>query len=368
MSSNRIVVALNAALFLLLPAQPSQATPRTSGILRVAQAGGEPTPPGKSGEPKKPGAKNPGTKKPSKGKAGGEPTPKSSDEPTPKSSDEPTPKSSDEPGGKSPDEPGGKSPDEPGGKSPDEPGGKGAGEPGRRAGEPPAKVKPKGKTVSKFGVGFHIRATFLHPWTLGLFFDHSTPVNSMAFGGEFVYRRGSFDIIGSIDFGFYGPKDGNYLENGKNPTTEVDYIQFDGLNMLAFSVIFIKHHEILPWMSFVWGGGVGIGIVFGDMFRASAGPQGCDSETAGDETRCLVKGMDPSNPDKWLNDPANQGTEAQDNPGSPKRWKEDIWPVSPIVHLLVGLDFKISDMFSVRVDGGFRFPTFYVGATGHYFF
>lgn len=339
----------------------------------------EPAPP-KSGEPSKPSAakseptkpgakKEPAKKEPAKKEPGsGEPTPpvtgKKSDEPGGASSGEPSPKASGEPGAKAAGEPGAKAAGEPGAI-------KGVGEPSApKVGEPTSATPVVAKPAEhKFGIGLHIRAMFIHPWLLGLFFDQSTPLNSMGFGGEFIYRRGTLDIIGSIDFGFYSPKDGNFLENGKNPATEVDYISFDGLNVLAFSVHFIKHHEILPWMSFIWGGGVGIGIVLGNIFRVSAG-KGCDSETAGDESRCMPNSptWDPKSPGRWLNDPANQGKESDDGPNTPKRWKEDgVWPVVPIVHLLVGLDFKISDQFGVRIDGGFR-NAFYVGATGNYFF
>jgi hypothetical protein len=77
--------------------------------------------------------------------------------------------------------------------------------------------------------------------------------------------------------------------------------------------------------------------------------------------------MDPARRDEFLADHA--GTKSQDSPETPHLFKEeDVWPVVPIVHLLVGLNFKISDQFSVRLDGGWRGVTFYTGATGHYFF
>jgi hypothetical protein len=367
-SKMRILLGLSCAAALSL-SWVSLADARSPLGMRVAQAS-EPKKPGTPDEPSKPGAK----KKPTKpGKTSGEPGKPGTSEPGKPGTGEPGKPGTGEPGKPGTGEPGKPDTGEPGKGGAGEPGKGGAGEPGKGgAGEPDKPVTDtptvaKTPVTSKFGVGLHIRAMFIHPWLLGLFFEESTPLNSMGFGAEFVYRRGSFDIIGSIDFGFYSPTDGNYLEKGKNPATEVDYIQFDGLNVLAFSVHFIKHHDILPWMSFVWGGGVGIGIVLGEMFRVSAG-EGCDSGTAGDESRCRVRGMDPNNPDPWLNDPANQGTEDQDNPNSPKRWKEtDVWPVVPIVHLLVGFDFKISEQFSVRVDGGFR-NAFYFGATGHWFF
>ncbi len=358
MSKNRLLFAMSWVAVVIL-AFPFAADARSKLGVRVAQAE-EPKDPAKAADASK--------KAKDAKKAKDEPSAKSSDEPSAKGSDEPSAKGGDEPSAKSSDEPSGKSSEEPSAKG--EPRAKAAGEPGAKAAGEPTPTTPgpvAAAPATKFGVGLHIRASFIHPWLLGLFFDESTPLNSMAFGGEFIYRRGTFDIIGSIDFGFYSPKDGNYLENNKNPANEVDYIQFDGLNVLAFGVLFVKHHEILPWMSFIWGGGVGLGIVLGNIYRVSAG-QGCDSETAGDESRCRVIGMDPNNPDPWLNDPQHQGTEDQDSPNSPRRWKETgVPPVVPVVHLLVGLDFKISDQFGVRVDGGFR-NAFYFGATGNYFF
>ena len=71
------------------------------------------------------------------------------------------------------------------------------------------------------------------------------------------------------------------------------------------------------------------------------------------------------NRNAYLAQHTGQGSETASNP---HLYREDgVWPVVPIVHLLVGVNFKISDEFSVRVDGGFH-DAFYVGATGHYFF
>ena len=219
---------------------------------------------------------------------------------------------------------------------------------------------------TQYGVGFHIRAIFVPSWLLNLFLDASTPLNSVALGGEFVRRKGDFDIIGSIDFGFYSPQDGNYLSKGGDPTTDTDYVHFDDLNAFSLAVHFIKHEQILPWMSFVWGGGVGISFVLGNIYRASN--SGCTSDNVSDTSQCKPLGMDPNDPMAWINDPANRGEEADDSPENPKLYRETgVPPVLPLIHLLVGFNFRINDSFSVRVDGGFR-NAFYAGATGHYFF
>lgn len=240
--------------------------------------------------------------------------------------------------------------------------GRGADEPAKAAVQTPKPVDPQ----TQYGVGVHLRGIFIPTWLLNLFLDASTPLNSVAFGAEFVRRKGSFDIVGSLDFGFYSPKDGNYLSKGGDPATDTDYVHFDGLNAISLAVHFIKHEQILSWMSFVWGGGVGLSIMLGDIFRASS--SGCTEDNIDDIQQCRPEGMDPNDPMAWINDPANSGSKDEDNPDNPKLYREDgVPPVVPLVHLLVGMNFRIDDSFSVRVDGGFR-NAFYVGATGHYFF
>jgi hypothetical protein len=230
-----------------------------------------------------------------------------------------------------------------------------------------ATAPPAAEPEVQYGLGVHLRGIFVPTWLLNLFLDASTPLNSAAVGAEFVRRKGEFDIIGSIDFGFYSPRDGNYLGNGDDPATETDYLHFDGLNALGFSVHFIKHEEILPWLSFVWGGGVGLAVVLGDIFRASSA--GCNEGNLDDLDACSPRFDDySSDSDAWIKNGNNYGSEDEDSIANPKLFKEeDVPPVIPIVHLLVGFNFKITDFFAVRLDGGFR-NAFYVGATGHYFF
>ena len=233
------------------------------------------------------------------------------------------------------------------------------------AGEPPA---PPAATVAaqpkvSYGAGMHLRGIFVPTWFLGMFLDASTPLNSVALGGEFVRRKGNFDIVASMNFGFYSPDDGNYLGNGKNPGIDTDYIQFRNLNLLAFDVAFIGHHYFLPWLSLVYGAGLGFGIVLGEVLRISN--SGCTHDNVSDIDSCYPVGMDLSDRDGWL---AEHTCSGPDSPGAPCQYKEDdVWPVLPIVHVLLGVNFKINEQFSVRVDGGFH-NAFYFGAAGHYFF
>jgi hypothetical protein len=246
-----------------------------------------------------------------------------------------------------------------------EPGAPRAGEPGApRAGEPPT-VKAKPKRDVLYGFGLQVRGIFVPSWFLKMFLDNSTSLNSASIGAEFIRRKGNFDLIASMNFGFYSPPDGNYLGRGKNPMVDTDYVQFRNLNVLAFGVTFIWHHDFLNWLSLVYGAGLGFGVVLGDIYRVSNGTSGCASNP-GDTSQCYPVGMDLNNRDTWLAN--HQCSSGQDSPGTPCQFREDgKWPVIPIVHLLIGVNFKVTDQISIRADMGWH-DAFYFGATGHYLF
>ena len=189
---------------------------------------------------------------------------KDSDEPTPPSSDEPTapgaskkkakPANSDEPAA-----PAAKA--APANDDPNEPTAPGAAtkldkdEPGGADdaidADPIATAAAKKiRPAVEYGIGLQLRGIFVPEWFLGMFLDASTGLSSMSLGGEFIRRKGNFDIVASINFGFLSPDDGNYLGKGERPQDETDYMQFRNLNLLAFDIAFIGHHHFNNWLSF----------------------------------------------------------------------------------------------------------------------
>ena len=49
-------------------------------------------------------------------------------------------------------------------------------------------------------------------------------------------------------------------------------------------------------------------------------------------------------------------------------FKEDgVWPVFPLLHLMLGVNFHLHKNFNLRVDGGFH-NAFYFGLGGDYLF
>lgn len=254
------------------------------------------------------------------------------------------------------------------------------GEPDAAPGEPPP---PPGATSpaaalarsdsATYGAGFQLRGIFVPTWFLDMFLDASTGLSSVGLGAEFIRRKGNLDIVGGLNFGFYSPPDGNYLGNGKSPAVETDYVDFRDLNVLALDVTFIWHHYFTPWLSMVYGAGLGMGFVLGDVYRISTYQGNCTADNIGDLSRCNpVPPGDQASLDKWNRSRDQWLADARkcssgDSPASPCLFREDdVWPVVPVVHLLIGVNFKITEEISVRVDGGFH-NAFFVGASGQYF-
>jgi hypothetical protein len=231
--------------------------------------------------------------------------------------------------------------------------------------------KPRG---TQYGIAVQARAIFVPEWFQNAVLAASNSLTSGALAVSFIRRKGDFDLMANVDFGFYSPPDGTYLGKGKLPAVDANYIQFRNLNVLGFSVDFVWHHEILRWLSLIYGGGAGIGIVLGDIYRIHAYQGNCNATNLKDYTQCNP--VDPSdatgralwnqNHNTWL--ASHTGT-GKDTAAAPHLYREDgVWPVVPILHLFGGVDFRVNDQFGVQLHGGFHTVAFYVGATGMYFF
>ncbi|MFH1129733.1 MAG: hypothetical protein V1754_00230 [Pseudomonadota bacterium] len=245
-------------------------------------------------------------------------------------------------------------------------------EPGKSKEEPAQLLDKKSKDVLTYGIGAHVRGIFIPEAFLNLFWDTAHPLASVVFGTEFSLRRKSLEIIGAVDFGFYSPPDGNWVEKNDDPATETDYVMFDDLSMLAFSVQFVWHHDFAPWVSLLYGVGAGLGVTFGDVLRVSCGGDpnkgGCNATNVEDVNKCYPKGMDPRQREAWLEQ--NTNLDKKDTPSDPHVFRDDrVWPVMPILDLVLGIDFKVYDHFNIRVVGGARDVfVLFLGATAYYTF
>jgi hypothetical protein len=209
-------------------------------------------------------------------------------------------------------------------------------------------VNEQTEVVSQFGIGARLRYVFAPEGMLNLFFQHSVGMSSVGIGGDFIRRKGNFDIDVGFEYENITPNgcpaisdpSSTCLFLGKNddPAGNGKYsLHFDNLALWGIDVSFIWHTQILPHFFLRYGAGIGLGIVTGDIRKVecNAGSTNLDANTC------------------------------TENPTSFETVSKP--PVVPIVNLLIGLRINIVDKLSVNAEFGFR-DMLYAGVGLGYFF
>jgi hypothetical protein len=205
-------------------------------------------------------------------------------------------------------------------------------------------IEPEART--KMGVGLRLRYVTIPQFLINLFVDHSTTMTSFGIGGEFVRRKGNFDIVVGVEYENVSPPDGLYQEKGENPSADGQYpdlTEFDGLALLGLDVAFIWHANLHERVQLRYGAGLGIGLVLGKVYQTDTMcPAGTTLDDLDNVDQCPI---------------ATGAT----------RDEADVPPVVPIVNLLVGFRVKVNEQVYLNIDGGFR-NMFFFGVGTNYMF
>jgi hypothetical protein len=200
----------------------------------------------------------------------------------------------------------------------------------------------------RWGVGARLRWVFLPKALIEVFVDHGTGMSSVGYGAEVITRKGDFDIVFGFEYEDIAPEAGLYLEKGDMPnsmTDGPDLVEFDGFGLLGLDVQFVQNARLTDKVALRYGGGVGVGLVLGDVLQTDyycpGATQPSDLEN---QTGCVpVLG------------------------GKNKTPSDDVPPVVPIISALFGARFQVSDGFTLNFETGFR-NMFYLGVSGGYLF
>jgi hypothetical protein len=192
------------------------------------------------------------------------------------------------------------------------------------------------------------------------------PLNSASFALEGVRRKGDADIVFALDFSFMSPEDGNWLGNGKNPGTDTEYLQFKGLNVIGLEATWVWHVIFNKTAQLEWGIGGGLGIVTGKLMRIVNTSAGCASNPS-DPTVCypVVCGGGPCTDAQLAMHQAPSSCHDKSCAGGNQFEDGNVPPVIPIIHILVGGVFQVSDKIRLRVEGGFH-DAFFLGVASEY--
>lgn len=266
---------------------------------------------------------------------------------------------------------------------------------------PPAAVAPAEAPIAAtderphYALGVYGHGVFAPSGMLSPFLSaNSGSVSTGALGAHFTRRKGSLDVVISMDFGWYSPPDGNFLGAGKDAKLDTHYVQFRGLNVFSADVSFYYNHDLGSRVGLFLGGGIGLGAVLGDVYVINNSETVCTADNAGDPSKCYPV-ISQANYAKYGNGPATytnsmgkevaipdgpikpgdpeyqakmdglerslsncmsqqKAGDCRDTAQHPYFHKAEKIPVVPVVNLQIGLRFKLHRHWNLNVSGGFR--------------
>ncbi len=208
---------------------------------------------------------------------------------------------------------------------------------------------------SEFMVTPRIRAIVVPDFILGAWFDehasHWDEGSNLAYGFDFVWRKvGDFEISTALEYADLSMPSAFWQESGDQPSDA----EFTEVDMQLLSLVFSAYWywDVEEWFAPYVGGGIGGGVVLGDIVRyeprqGSTCRGGLGGSTSFAPNSCFNDsgGPDPSQIDV-------------DNPDV----EEDIPPVVPMVNLTGGLRFNMGEHGVAKLEVGF-YDYFFAGAS-----
>ena len=186
------------------------------------------------------------------------------------------------------------------------------------------------------------RAVAVPGFMLGLFFDeHATNwqdgQTNFAYGAEFTWRRKrSFEIGFAIDYADLSMPSQFWLSSG-DPPEDGDWTVVDA-KLMSLVISSYWFWEPKPWLSPYIGGGIGPGLVIGDVLKYNPKPSSpCRQPGVLGPPACFSQNGEPNLEEDF--DPAT---------------KEDIPPVLPVINLVGGLRFNIGKHGVLKLEVGFQ--------------
>lgn len=216
---------------------------------------------------------------------------------------------------------------------------------------------PAGDTV-EYGVGFRARSVWVPKAVLELFVDRAAGgAQNYGFGVDLTRRRGTSELQLGFEFEHVNVGQGVWINKGDNVATgdEADYVLSPGssgnqLGWFTVEFTFINHAEINSILSVRYGGGIGVGVLIGELDHNNIICVGATNSAP--EPGCVPRRFNG-------NGVYSEGTETQ--------VAYDLPPVFPVVNAILGLQIKPTEKMTINIEGGIRTLPF-VGVSSSYFF
>lgn len=198
--------------------------------------------------------------------------------------------------------------------------------------------------TDEFMVLARMRAVKVPDFVLGLWFDQhashwSDGQNNFSYGAEFVWRKGKeYEFSLGVDYADLTMPSSFWTESGKSATS-AEYTEVD---MKIVSVVFSTYWfwDVQDWFAPFIGGGIGPGIIMGDIvkYKARAGHECFGNLGTPRPAQCFSADGNP-NPDAI----------DLENP----KVEDSIPVVIPMINITGGMRFNIGRHAVLKLETGF---------------
>lgn len=210
----------------------------------------------------------------------------------------------------------------------------------------------------QYGMGVRLRSVWVPKAVLELFLDRAGGgAQNFGYGIDLTRRRGTTELQLGFEYERVNIGEGVWINKGDDVSMgdEADYVLSPGQSGHQFGwftveFTFLNHAEISKTFAVRYGGGIGLGILTGQIDHYNII---CNGATNANPSPGCV-------PDRF----GGMGTYAE---GTQTLVSYDLPPVFPVVNAILGLEIKPTDKMTINVEGGIRTLPF-VGVSTAYFF
>ncbi|WP_437689897.1 hypothetical protein [Sorangium sp. So ce176] len=227
-----------------------------------------------------------------------------------------------------------------------------------------APLEKDGKAYKFIGVRF--RNVIVPKFMINLFADGGASVNVFTFGPEFTTRKNGLELDLALSYADYSMDP--FLFKGKNDNQFAWEMVSSDMKLVYFTsdLLFeIPLDEEKGRFSLLVGGGVGLGVVFGDLHRAQAYPNGAASNPGPDDVSSWSRCTGPGGPGGPYCDASNNHYGDYDEPS----WvnggaKPSVFPWVSFPQ--VSFRYKPIKQLQTRLDAGMSITGFFFGMSAGY--
>ncbi|HEY3498656.1 MAG TPA: hypothetical protein VGK73_28390 [Polyangiaceae bacterium] len=210
-------------------------------------------------------------------------------------------------------------------------------------------------------VGARARAVVVPAFIIEAFGDGGKPVIGPSFGPEFSIRKDGFEWIFAASYTAYPMQDVPF-KAPSDPDTSMELVTSE-IKVFYLTADFYWSKDFSPQFSFLYGGGAGLGIVWGPLYRSQAYPV--------DGGWAYCPGEPPATPDPY---PPYCEADADHEPNQHYQgYEEPNWfdggskpVVMPWLNIQAGLRYKPHRNFVARLDVGIGLGQIFFGLGADY--